>query len=301
MTRLMKRTEDGALFLVDGSHGARQVFAGVEFERVLRVRHYNAHSVKHPTHAAFSGHVVPILGDLGACFVDREGAFESIRGFLLYEAPSGGSIHGGASTGHTPTPAGLYVLEATAAERPRESAPSAWEFLPEAFASDFAMMPVGTRIEEWLLLLAAKYICKLASCPLLPGPHPVEPEGCVEWEPEPSEDRCPDGTRHDWHYWTGVTEPYKKCAKCGLRIDMGPVVPIEELAPDGWRPIETAPKDGTAVLVYLAPFEPMQGSYIATYDAWFVGARSIIGKQLGDAYTPTHWMPLPAPPEPDDE
>jgi hypothetical protein len=58
-----------------------------------------------------------------------------------------------------------------------------------------------------------------------------------------------------------------------------------------WRPIETAPKDGTEVLVYVhRRMGPL-----------FMGATNSTGKQwwsrnLGDV-KPTHWMPLPAPPE----
>lgn len=84
---------------------------------------------------------------------------------------------------------------------------------------------------------------------------------------------------------------------------------IESLAKDaearGWQPIDTAPKDGTAVLVYPG-----------TWD----GRSAAIAKWESDKYAkkprpywrrdddmgrvtfsrerpPTHWMPLPLPPD----
>lgn len=81
----------------------------------------------------------------------------------------------------------------------------------------------------------------------------------------------------------------------------------------GWRPIETAPKDGTEVLVatvdwvatasWDAEHEPVsrdEDGNELDYDQW-----TWEGAWLGDGlnsdespivYDPTHWMPLPAPP-----
>ena len=75
-----------------------------------------------------------------------------------------------------------------------------------------------------------------------------------------------------------------------------------------WQPIETAPKDNTAVIIAVptehkdgfivgeAYFNPEQGG-----DWWWAGTSS------GDYYAgpiiemnfwnPTHWQPLPPPPE----
>lgn len=58
-----------------------------------------------------------------------------------------------------------------------------------------------------------------------------------------------------------------------------------------WQPIETAPKDGTEILVCNH----------ATLDIWFYHVASWMdGLEWwnGDArVNPTHWMPLPQPPE----
>lgn len=59
-----------------------------------------------------------------------------------------------------------------------------------------------------------------------------------------------------------------------------------------WQPIETAPKD-THILV--GPTKRM-GICVAIFtdlDGWETETPS----QYWSIYTPTHWMPLPAPPE----
>jgi hypothetical protein len=63
-----------------------------------------------------------------------------------------------------------------------------------------------------------------------------------------------------------------------------------------WQPIETAPRDGTHILGYA------DGEMAAVYclptwydDGW---SLSVSGKPASDSYFwPTHWMPLPKPPE----
>lgn len=66
-----------------------------------------------------------------------------------------------------------------------------------------------------------------------------------------------------------------------------------------WQPIETAPKDGIEVLLWC-PAEGTQPGYhdIGFWDpgstdrveAW----RDAVGMCVGD---PTHWQPLPEPPQ----
>lgn len=63
-------------------------------------------------------------------------------------------------------------------------------------------------------------------------------------------------------------------------------------AAEGWRPIETAPKDGSAILT-------PEGITWWHKESWMSGRWECCGN--GDAFTfmgPTHWMPLPAPPAP---
>lgn len=62
---------------------------------------------------------------------------------------------------------------------------------------------------------------------------------------------------------------------------------------DGWQPIETAPKDGTWVMLFYRPSCVPLVTFWAEYSA----ARSDWAhrKELGNN-VPTHWRPLPWPP-----
>lgn len=57
----------------------------------------------------------------------------------------------------------------------------------------------------------------------------------------------------------------------------------------GWQDIETAPKDGTPVLVSI----PEAILIVAEWYSIPNGAWHSAGRRLAE---PTHWMPLPAPP-----
>jgi hypothetical protein len=57
-----------------------------------------------------------------------------------------------------------------------------------------------------------------------------------------------------------------------------------------WQPIETAPKDGTDLLLWWPYW-----SKIPVHGYWSLGEwASLSAISEGDG--PTHWMPLPAPP-----
>ena len=59
-----------------------------------------------------------------------------------------------------------------------------------------------------------------------------------------------------------------------------------------WQPIETAPKDGTAVLVYDGKITTAEWYGLGGY--W---SLCRVGAWAEDSETdPTHWMPLPDPP-----
>lgn len=62
-----------------------------------------------------------------------------------------------------------------------------------------------------------------------------------------------------------------------------------------WQPIETAPNDGQEVLV----FDPNWGTAAVAFREEATGFPWAIvgGKDDSRPLEPTHWMPLPAPPE----
>ena len=64
---------------------------------------------------------------------------------------------------------------------------------------------------------------------------------------------------------------------------------------EGWKPIETAPRDGTSILVFTdrGVFEATFVSYWEFAVANYHGCLCCSGR--GD--NPTHWMPLPEPPK----
>ena len=77
----------------------------------------------------------------------------------------------------------------------------------------------------------------------------------------------------------------------------------EEAMMNKWQPIETAPKDGREVLIYLgAPWLRVEKArWYGPWSNWQVGiipsdpARE---EQFGiGSAIPTHWMPLPEPPK----
>ena len=91
-----------------------------------------------------------------------------------------------------------------------------------------------------------------------------------------------------------------------------------------WQPIETAPKDGTRIMVYgrgvdgavwdtKVPMPLLHGiaywhyfetdRYIDAGDGLYkkVRTQDLAGWRIGYSwFTPTHWMPLPEPPSAED-
>lgn len=75
-----------------------------------------------------------------------------------------------------------------------------------------------------------------------------------------------------------------------------------------WQPIETAPKDGTPVLIlvegkitqayYDSAFLEADGKRVYFWERWEPAWFEYHGCGCcsGDPVKPSHWMPLPAPP-----
>lgn len=61
-------------------------------------------------------------------------------------------------------------------------------------------------------------------------------------------------------------------------------------ATESWQPIETAPKDGTRLLLHYAPRR------LTKVGKWDAGSCYWSADQWLHEKAPTHWMPLPAPP-----
>lgn len=58
-----------------------------------------------------------------------------------------------------------------------------------------------------------------------------------------------------------------------------------------WQPIETAPRDGTRVLAWSARWQ-------APSTAQWYGNAWMLDSSIGQfVHQPTHWMPLPTPPQ----
>jgi len=66
-----------------------------------------------------------------------------------------------------------------------------------------------------------------------------------------------------------------------------------------WQPIETAPRDGTEVLIFEARhsfgYDYAVGKFVLRWDGDTIGGWS--NRNSSSAYNhPTHWQPLPLPP-----
>lgn len=72
-----------------------------------------------------------------------------------------------------------------------------------------------------------------------------------------------------------------------------------EMEVDDWKPIETAPEE-TAVLVYVTEGVMAVGrrSVYSDRSTWWLD-NSFGYNEDGEIYGPTHWMPLPEPPQPE--
>lgn len=84
----------------------------------------------------------------------------------------------------------------------------------------------------------------------------------------------------------------------GIRA-LNPAPPPISTPGEEWQPIETAPRDGPAI---LAIFENFEAKLILVCIRWiedmWVAGRCEGGKISCIVRSPTHWRPLPAPPQP---
>lgn len=72
-----------------------------------------------------------------------------------------------------------------------------------------------------------------------------------------------------------------------------------------WQPIESAPKDGTIILIAKGRYVfaaywsqcPMATGGSAEYPWVFLDETNGVNGYIGDENGPSHWQPLPKPPE----
>ncbi len=107
-------------------------------------------------------------------------------------------------------------------------------------------------------------------------------------------DCCPDGGRARM-----IPEPLANQCRDTFQIAVRELLAAPPTAQaEGWQPIETAPKDGQAILVTDG-----RGCYCVEwneeFDWWTVDDNKLGPFRLRGS-APTHWMPLPAAPGPAD-
>lgn len=66
-----------------------------------------------------------------------------------------------------------------------------------------------------------------------------------------------------------------------------------------WQPIETAPKDGFSVLISFDGIVGEAHYYDQDneHEGWYWAQEHWTDAHVSGPVYPTHWMPLPAPPE----
>jgi hypothetical protein len=85
--------------------------------------------------------------------------------------------------------------------------------------------------------------------------------------------------------------------RCSVSASKARIKALEDAAK--WRPIESAPKDGTIILIsgYVGN-RPESGERFVVSAMWWDESGGWKDDALStDFYPPTHWMPLPNPPQ----
>ena len=76
---------------------------------------------------------------------------------------------------------------------------------------------------------------------------------------------------------------------------------LEAMAEDGWRPIESAPRDGEEILLAElcnnGEWERGQAYWCVRENKWYEQNTHYTDFHDRSWDTPTHWMPLPQPPK----
>ena len=88
----------------------------------------------------------------------------------------------------------------------------------------------------------------------------------------------------DGHYFTA--DQMRAYAQAALNARTGG---------DGWLPIESAPKDGTLVLLSRPGAAVWQGNWVGQSGRYVINGWTRFNS-VDIGWEPTHWQPLPTPP-----
>ena len=109
-----------------------------------------------------------------------------------------------------------------------------------------------------------------------------------------------------WHVGTMSQDDFEPVDESETPTEIADAVLALLAAPptaqaEGWRPIETAPKDGALIVlgarngVWLGKYVPVYQSGYRPENPW--SSMLLNHDHMAERYTrPTHWMPLPPPP-----
>ena len=160
---------------------------------------------------------------------------------------------------------------------------------PKAASSVREGKNAGVVTASTALRAIARALEQPASDDNLPEPfprvHSYDPSGnrrtvTVEWSPDSFVSYIRSGDRKNWN------EPPPSAEQ-----------PASAAGVEGWRPIETAPRGDGVVLVGWGEYRERDG-YSPAFMRWY----DLVGGWTVNAmpFYPTHWMPLPAAPKPED-
>jgi hypothetical protein len=103
-----------------------------------------------------------------------------------------------------------------------------------------------------------------------------------------SDDKCNKAFK-DWYWHHGAewnATSVKPVFEAGFKLG----------AKSEWQPIETAPKDGTYILLFIEDSVISARWRIADWDVAVLSSHGCGCCASGNS-APTHWMPLPEPPK----
>lgn len=112
-----------------------------------------------------------------------------------------------------------------------------------------------------------------------------------------------DAIDEAWHEETGDSVAPSSIRRFARNF-LSRAIPERHVVVPGWQPIETAPRDGTQIIMFNAM------DNVAVIGSWskhnhvpvwgWIRPVEIYGEEV-DGFIPTHWMPLPAAPAPEGE